>query len=311
MSKFPNLELYFKNKSFRSSDWKSFPIILRWMQVGRMDEALKIIDKKVGYLLTLNVRKKVEEWFSDDKHIIQTTAERYILDYLRNRNTNYEENFSGNGVDAYLNKSGEKIGIEATTINKTLTEELFRERLLMYLHLKGYKRRERIEISCSIDKLIPIGFYIYDLIEDIGNVILQNTGNVKDVSIIKSQAPVGYISWGIKENSNFNLLDFLDKRLSEIITSKQAQLSKNSKNILFIGVNELPIDHLNPEIFKQATKPEFLEQELKVLEDIISKNLPDNILGICFFVYSIDQEKPYYSLRIFWKDNSNTISINI
>ena len=166
-----NIASYFKNKRYDPTDWKSYPIILRWANLERMKNELNIIDSKVEYLLK-NSRSKVKEWFSNDNTLTQITAERYILDYLRKINTSYIENFTGGGVDAYLEVNGEKIGIEVTTINNSTPEWIFHERLLMYLDTKSYSGTDAIEISYPEKSVIKVR-YSLDMIEKVGNKIIK------------------------------------------------------------------------------------------------------------------------------------------
>lgn len=56
---------------------------------------------------------QVNEWISNDKALTQITAERYILDYLRVKNTNFIDKFTGGGVDAFLTNDNSRVGIES------------------------------------------------------------------------------------------------------------------------------------------------------------------------------------------------------
>ena len=60
------------------------------MKHGRTKAATDVIAKKIGYLLSVGATAKANEWVSSDKALTQITAERYLLDYLRKKNTNFK-----------------------------------------------------------------------------------------------------------------------------------------------------------------------------------------------------------------------------
>lgn len=304
-----NIADYFKNKSHDPKDWKSYPIVLRWLQTKRMTDALSIINVKLDYLKQ-NSKQKIQEWFSSDKALTQITSERFVLDYVRTQNSNYIENFKGNGVDAYLKIENSHVGLEVTTINEAIAEWIFQERVLMYLFSHNYNITDNIKISYTLKALESLN-YTLDLVEDTGKKIINKKYDGNDSVVIRRLSSGGdYISWELN-NKGFNLFSILEKRLYTILTSKNPQLKKNEKNILFIGVNQLPINELNPDIFAELSHPKRFTSEIITLEQIVSKNLPKYVVGVCFFVYTLNSDTPMYPLKIFWRDSLNVLPINL
>lgn len=79
------------------------PLILRWLTLPSMSESLRIIDRKVGYLLDADGKGKLKQWFlSNDIDFTTITAERYIIDFLKSRNSNIEDNLESKGIERML-----------------------------------------------------------------------------------------------------------------------------------------------------------------------------------------------------------------
>lgn len=306
-----NFSDWLKKKSPPTKDWKTYPILLRWHETGRMNKELKVIEKKIDYLLSRGAGSKVTEWISSDLTLTHITAERYLLDSLRAINSNIKEKFTGGGVDAYLEQSDEKIGIEVTTVNQATPEWILQERLLTYLSTHGYSRNDAIEITYDLVKIQGLK-YTLDLIEKIGNQIIQgNYGIINDITIKKIADSGSYISWN-NETPDNNFFTTIESSLSQILTSKSKQLGKNPQNIFFVGVNQLPVDAINPSVFRVLTNktnphPEWVQG----LEEVVAKTLQSNVIGVCFFVYNLPSENMMYPLRILWRDKSKTIPINL
>jgi hypothetical protein len=106
-----NVKKFF-NKRVTHNNWRS-PIILKWSDSADMMESLKIIDKKIGNLLSQNARRKLKQWLcSDDRDFNTITSERYVMDYLKGINKNIIDNIFDThkiGVDAELLIMAEKL----------------------------------------------------------------------------------------------------------------------------------------------------------------------------------------------------------
>ena len=161
---FQNLSNYL-NKKIQATDWRQQPIILNWLNNSykdSMNQALKVIDKKVGYLLNQNARGKLRQWFrSDDSNFCTITAERYVIDYLKSKNNNINDNLYNSkkrsSVDAEINCDSKVIGIEVTTINGFISEWIFTERLPLYLKEKKFDLFTKL-IFCLIPLSLPLLF---------------------------------------------------------------------------------------------------------------------------------------------------------
>lgn len=302
---------YVNKIKFDKKDWKKYPILLRWLEQGKMTAEIGIISKKIEYLLSLGAKSKVKEWISSDKALTQITAERYLLDYLRNKNTNYEDMFSGGGVDGYLNISGSKIGIEVTTINQSLPEWILVERLLTYLSVNNYKNDIGIEISYDLSKLENIKYGSLDIIQQIGSAILRNNFHgISGISLKKISKRGSYISWNNTE-SDINFFTNIQYCLTQIINDKNKQINKNQQNILFVCVGQLPTGIFNPGIFKELGGKVYHQDWIDELEQIVTRTLPVKVLGVCFFTYTLPFESMMYPLKIIWRDKTKTIPINV
>lgn len=306
-----NLITQLKRIKFDKNDWRSYPILLRWIESTRMQNEINVIAHKVDDLLSRGARSKVKEWISSDFALTQTTAERYLLDNIRVNNTNYEDSFSGGGVDGYLEVDGDRVGIEVTTINKALPEWILKERLLIYLSLNNFSLNDGIEITYDLPKIEALKYNQLDLIEKVGiNIIRQNFHPVDGVSLKKISKESGYISWkNISSGDNF--FSEMSSSLLTIISEKRKQLSKNKKNILFVGVNLLPDSIFNPRIFQMLVGDVYHQEWIDELERVVQKSLTSNVLGVCFFVYTLPREELMYPLKVIWRDDSNTIPITV
>ncbi len=175
-----------KSKVTDKTNWKTYPILLRWYESRRMQDTIAILEKKVEYLLDHGAISKINEWISNDKALTQITAERYILDYLRIKNANFTEMFTGGGVDGFLINSDSCVGIEVTTVNQSIPEWILQERLLLYLAKNNYNGENDIEVIYDLSKLEAIKYDKLEIIEKIGVEIIRNNYHpINGVSVRK------------------------------------------------------------------------------------------------------------------------------
>lgn len=297
--------------------WKK-PIILKWIKKESMGDCLKVIDKKVSYLLKKNAIKKLEQWFlSDDQNFNSITAERYIIDYLKSKNKNIEDNIKKEGVDAFMNLN-KKINIEVTTLNSFLAEWILIERLPLFLDEKNKKFLSNgIELFYSLARLVKEmkKNNIYSYIENIGNFLLsKDNDKLKklEIRVKYNRALAGCISWSYLDENNNNFLKCLSDGLIRKINKKSGQLGKH-KALIFVGVNHVAASNWwNPGIFQEIGKKGIsYKEQIRGLQDYLSSYLSENILGVCYFLYSLNQEKPFYPLRIFWRNGKERVNINL
>lgn len=272
---------------------------------------LKIIEKKIDYLLSIRSNSKIKEWLANDITLTQITAERYLLDSLRSKNNNLHERLTGGGVDADLDFKNYKIGVEVTTVNQSTPEWILREKLLMFLEFNNFSRPDVIEITYDLKKIEGLK-YTLDLIEIIGDRIIQGQyGKAGNVTIKKIADEGSYISWN-NSSSNTNFFDAIKSSLNQILINKSKQLRTNKHNLLFVGVNQLPINVINPSVFRDLTSKSPVHPEWRIeLQKIVTATLPKHILGVCFFVYTLPSEDMMYPLKILWRDPKINVPIAV
>jgi hypothetical protein len=112
-------------------------------------------------------------------------------------------------------------------------------------------------------------------------------------------------------------LRFLTEDLFQKITeaNKKAQLKENAKNLIFVGVNNIaPSNPAIPSIFEEIGRGGLsYTKEIDHIRDFWRGVLHthNQISGICYFCYSLEQEEPFYPLKIFWRDDTERINLNL
>ncbi len=285
-----------------------------------MSACLKIIDKKIGYLLKKKAIGKLKQWFlSDDQNFNSITAERYIIDYLKLKNKNLEDNLKRKGPDAFLKINREKIILEVTTLNSFLAEWILVERLPMYLEEKNrvFLKNNGIRLFYSpkrlSDEMRKDGIYLY--IQNIGNALShKNFVKLKEleIKVEYDEALVGCISWKYLDENGINFLKYLTDGLVEKINKKNNQLRSN-KALIFVGVNHVAASSWwNPDLFKEIGEGGVsYRDQIQGIQDYLSSKLSKNILGVCYFSYSLDKEEPFYPLKMFWRNKKEKVNINL
>jgi len=261
---------------------------------------------------------------SGDRNFYAITAERYIMDYLKSRNPNLVDNDSKQGgTDGILHCGNEDIGIEVTTVNGFIADAIFIERMLLFFKEKGYALSRTCEISYNYERLNGEikkrgNTAFYDYIEKVGcNIIRRASNELEQLNVIwkVTNRKTGGIVWERNAADKFPILEHLTCRLiSALKRNKSTQLSRMQKNLIFIGANHCgPENWLNPRIFQEMAHGEILCQcQIDYIQDYLSKNLPENVLGLCYYIYSLEQKGPSYNpLRMFWRDPNDRIHINL
>lgn len=331
-SGFSNLKDYLANISKRefqtkviNKDTLGQPIIFRWIKKRSMQKSLSVIDRKAGKLLRLNQKGKLKNWLlGDDQQFNSMTAERYIADYLEKKLDKdnlykFVDNPQTQGVDGFITEKSKSIGIEITTLNGLLTVWMFTERLTQLLELgnldllrKGtlevfYSGKKLMTFRISNDLVQEMQKYIKKVFENIKTNQRKEKWYSKHLSTgfeIDKNGSQGYIVWEQNDKNDSKLtkqfLNDLTEGVIRKIASKSNQLSRQSANIVFVGVNHTSgLNWLNPGIFEElgncSNAVSYVDQ-IRMLENFYACNLPGNILGVIFFVYSLHKEKPFYPL---------------
>lgn len=329
---FPNLKTYLtyvSNKDFQNKiidkDILERPIIFKWIKKSTTKEYLLVIDKKVGKLLRLKQKGKIKNWLlGDDQQFNSMTAERYIADYLeaKLKLTNiyrYEDNLQTKGVDGFISINSEMIGVEITTLNGFLAEWMLIDRLTWLLDdnniqvlNKGclkiyYSGKKLMEFRKSNNLVQGMQEYIKKAFSSINDHQEKEKWYPKHLNIrfkVDKNGSPGYIVWEQIDNKFLCLTNkFLEDLTTGVIVKikeKERQLKNQSANIVFIGINHAGcLSWLNPGIFGElGNRKSAISyiQQINMLEDFYASSLPENILGVVFFVYSLPQEVPFYPL---------------
>ena len=288
--------------------------------------SLQIIDQKVGYLLDhyqIGGENKLIQWLlSGDINFVTLTAERYIIDYLISRNSNIEDNLRKKGLDAKLKVEDETVGIEVTTLNGFIAEWILIERLTELLFAKKVIDDKTLRFTYDHERIMKesVENRIYQYIDELSTAIETNDAiSLKnlDASIEFEYRWANQISWNHSNADNFPWLKYLTNDLLSKLTisNKNKQLNKYSRNIIFIGVNNIaPPNWAIPSIFEQiGVGGTSYSPQIEAIEKFWAKVMQDhqNIAGICFYNYSLDKVGPFYPLRIISSNEREDLRINL
>jgi hypothetical protein len=320
MVTFNNINKFFK-QSHVSNNWRD-PIIIKWAKSANMHQPVKIIDKKIGILLSQNARKKLKQWFlSDDRDFNTITSERYIIDYLKGVNRNINDNIFDSqkiGTDAELIYNTRKIGIEITSLNGFVADWIFVERLPIYLKENKFCLNGALEISYNYERIKREmdKHRIYEYIEEVGECLIKrDLKRMKQLGIdsANKNRGTGCIAWSCNNADNFPVMKYLTEGLIQKLKEKRKQLSKHNENLIFVGVNHAgPTNWINPGIFEEmGGRIISYSPQINAIQTFLNNELPAGIIGVCYFHYSLNKENPFYPLTIFWRKGSTKVSINL
>lgn len=326
ISAYKNIEKFLKKKSTRIERLKHRPIIMKWIESPSMKKSLQIIDRKVGYLFERyqdGGESKLIQWFlSGDINFVTLTAERYIIDYLISQNRNIKDNLGKKGIDAKLTVGGENIGIEVTTLNGFIAVWILRERLSELLSSKNVLDDKTLRFTYDHERIMKetAKNRMHQYVEELSTAIETEDAislNNLDASIEFEYRWAGEISWNHSNTDSFPWLKYLtDELLSKLtVSNKRKQLMEYSRNIIFIGVNYItPSNWAIPSIFEEiGSGGTSYSAQIEGIENFWTKVMQDhqNIVGICFYSYSIDKVGPFYPLRIIWSNEEENLRINL
>lgn len=317
------IELYLDQRKNKVKGIEPSPIILKWLNSQCMKKPLAIINEQVEYLMKNGGKKKIDQWFlTNDRNFNSITAERYIISYLRKQNRNIIDNLRTDGIDAYLNDEKSPVGIEITTLNGFVASWIFVERLTELLDSSGFLCDKGLELICSHRR-------IWDASRDgsinkfvkLANAAIESN-NIENLSSLNLSVEFqhvfpGSISFSFKNSDDFPWFQYITDDLSQKLQkkSKANQLKNYSRNIVFVGVNHLsPGNWAFPGIFRDLGSDEKrFKSEIQELRDYWLTNMASltNVIGICYFFYSLDNEAPFYPLKIFWRSEEDKIDITL
>ncbi len=238
------------------------------------------------------------------------------------KNANLVDNLSRSGIDAHLDNGNSPVGIEITTLNSFVASWIFVERLTNLLDKHGYLEDKEIDVTYSHGRLYAAmqGKTIYDYIASAGKAILtgdEHTISQLELSVEMNEELRGLISFHINDPDKVPWFEYITDGLASRLRekSKARQLKKYSRNLVFVGLNHLsPSNWAFPDVFEDlGTNVGRFSFETNAIKDYWALHLPNlpNIVGICYFFYSLDREDPFYTLKIFWRNDYDCIAINL
>ncbi len=325
------LEGFLQNNANKISKLSRRPLILKWLDSSNpnMVEALPVIDKHVCYLQSQpGGVKKLKDWFlSGDLNFATTTAERYIIKYLCEKNSTIHDLLNSNGgVDASLAHQDGHVGIEITTLNQFIAEWIFTERLEEFCQTNSFFYGKGFEITYSFERIQQEteDHTVYQYIQDVESAIVaSDEQQLLDLQIEVEEVKIGatdprYISWKVKEPERFRWYPLVTSTLARKLVegSKLQQLQANSRNLVFVGVNNLsPINLFFPSLFASLDSGEKSSYwpQVQALRQYWAEELPKlpNVIGLCFFIYSLEREEPFYPLVMLWRSEDDKIEITL
>lgn len=323
-STYKNINKFIETKEAKIKKLPHVPFIIHWLSSPGMEGSLSILDRKVGYLL-YNFSKggegKLNKWLlSGDVNFCTLTAERYIADYLRSKNSNIVDNLGPKGVDCCFSNTDKDVGIEITTLNGFVADWIFTERLAQGISSCGFLNDKTIRIKHSLSRILQEfrKNTLYEYIHEVGESIVNNNAHLLQDSGISFEIEhrwAGCISWKIAVEDEFQWLSRLTGDLyDKITTSKKSQLKEFDKNIIFVGVNNVaPSNWAIPSVFDEIGRGgvSYTHQIAHISEFWQRALQPhNNIMGICYFCYSLDREAPFYPLKVFWRDDKDQVNLN-
>lgn len=318
-----NIAAYLEKSGNKIKKCNPLPIIVWWMNSPHKEELLTIIDKLVKYLLENHGEGKLKQWFfAGDENFNAITAERYIVHYLQQVDVKVVDNLGTTGADAFFQYGNSPIGIEITTLNGFIGEWILLERLTEFLYTHDYLNDKALEITYSHTRLRAAtrSNSIYDYVRRVGEAIVSSDIPVlSELGLsaeINSRYP-GNIVWHPDDNDLLPWFQYatddLKSKLGE--RSKKRQLARFSRNLVFIGINHCsPSNSVFPRVFENLENSEsYSHPAVQELANYWALNMIDltNVIGICYFLYDLERETPFYPLKIFWRSQEDKIDISL
>jgi hypothetical protein len=237
---------------------------------------------------------------------------------LRQKNLTIRDHLNTKGVDAYLDTPDGRIGIEVTTLTAFFAEWVFIERLAEFCWQDERLTGQGFDITYSYKhiQICTQGNTIYDYVKRVGKAIAtydkEALANLQVTVKFIDNHP-GYFSWSIEDADTYPWYDTLTSDLTQKLQGKRkaGELSNCERNLVFVGINYVsPTNWALPRLFgylepRESYSP--YKSTVGALESYWIEMLPTlhNLIGICYFVYDLRQEDPFYPLRIFWRSEAD------
>lgn len=226
------------------------------------------------------------------------------------------------GIDGFLEDEFGRIGVEITTLNGFIGDWIFVERLTEFLDEQNYlTMNSGLEISYSHARiqLAAKGKMIYDFVRKTGEAILSNdTQALSEMNISVHPHNRGpSISFDIDDTDSFPWFRYITQDLQSKLQekSKGQQLAQQTRNIVFVGLNHSsPSNWAFPGIFEDLANGELrYHSEIQEIREFWASTMPSlaNLVGVCYFFYSLPSEVPFYPLKFFWRSEKDKIAINL
>ena len=323
---FDHVNRFLKVKEERIKRLPHLPLIIDWLSSPTMEKSLSTLDRKVRYLLA-NYSKggegKLNRWLlTNDIDFCTLTAERYIIDHLKSRNENIEDNLGPEGIDAKLIKGDQSVGIEITTLNGFVADWVFTERMTQIVSSHNFVDDKTLRIRRSPLRLLTEfrNHNLYKYIDQVAENIFKGDLDLLyrlNIELEVDHRSAGVVSWETTRERDFPWLRFLTADLYRKITAanKERQIKENANNLIFIGVNNIaPSNSAIPSIFEEIGRGGLsYTKEIGHIRDFWERTLHDHnhVSGICYFCYSLELEEPFYPLKIFWREDTEKINLNL
>jgi hypothetical protein len=196
------------------------------------------------------------------------------------------------------------------------------ERLTQLLDKHGFLSDKGLDIAYSHKRIQEAtqGGTIYEYLKQASRAIVSNDDRALtalDLSVEFQYDFPGSISFKFDNSDDFPWFQYITDDLNSKLRegSKAKQLQEFSRNFVFVGVNHLsPGNWAFPNIFEDMVSGEkHYRSEIQELRDYWGSHMASltNVIGICYFFYSIDREIPFYPLRIFWRSEDDKIAIKL
>jgi hypothetical protein len=214
------------------------------------------------------------------------------------------------------------IGVEITTLNGFIGDWIFTERLTEFLDEQNYLTKDiGLEVSYSHARiqLAAQGKLIYQYIGKVGEAILSNDERALfEMSVSVNHHSRGpFISFDIDDTDSFPWFKYITQDLQAKLQerSKVQQLSQHSRNIVFVGLNHSsPTNWAFPRIFEDLANGEIhYHSEIQEIRRYWASSMLDltNVVGVCYFFYSLPSEEPFYPLKFFWHSEKDKVTIKL
>jgi hypothetical protein len=301
----------------RNKDKSYTPLIADWITRPSMQSYLIQFESIAKDLYSKEGgRSKIKDWImTDDQQFYSTTAELFLIKYLKLRKNSIENNLVNSGPDAIYNNIGDEIGIEIKTLNDLTPLWIFRERFTNEVkkgnvkidsYLRIYvKPREARSYLNNFNEIIKLfNDRDYETLRATYHFDCELEPESYSEDVIWKEIEIDQIDW-------FSLLT---RKVFSIINEKGAQLTKFKRNVVFVCLNNIIDNWALPGTFDELSSGgiSYIPQ-IDAITSYWKENLShhDNIIGVSYFYFDLNNLVHYTPLHIFWHDDGMKIKINL